>query len=79
MPALAVHVIGPGYGESIVLHLPDGSVGVIDTFAARHGRPPTLGFLRSHFPPATPVRFLAVTPPMRITAWERGCWPMRSS
>jgi hypothetical protein len=33
--ALGIHVIGAGYGESIVIQMPHGGVGVIDCFAPR--------------------------------------------
>jgi hypothetical protein len=32
---LGIHVLGQGFGESIVLQMPNGSVGVIDCFAPR--------------------------------------------
>jgi hypothetical protein len=32
---ITVHVIGPGYGESIVIQFPDGSVGVIDPYCSK--------------------------------------------
>jgi hypothetical protein len=32
---LGIHVIGRGFGESVVLQMPNGRVGVIDCFAAR--------------------------------------------
>ncbi len=31
---LGIHIIGGGYGESIVLELPNGKVGVLDCFSA---------------------------------------------
>lgn len=62
-PRLGVHVLGPGYGESIVLELPDGNVGVIDCFARRHAPNPVLGFLESRYPGLARLAFLALTHP----------------
>src|SRR3954452_21250288 len=68
---LGVHVIGAGYGESIVLEMPNGGVGVIDCFAPRLKATtrderlqanPTLGFLVNHLG-AHSLAFLAFTHP----------------
>jgi hypothetical protein len=62
--SIAIHILGPGYGESIVCELPDGSLGVIDSYAARlpAGRQGVPGFLRDRFP-SRPLQFLAITHP----------------
>ena len=61
---LSIHVIGPRYGESIVLALPDGGVGVIDSFASgMHGNHPVVTFLKTRYPQLTELRFFAVTHP----------------
>jgi hypothetical protein len=60
---LGIHVIGPRYGESIILQLPDGGVGVIDSFAPRRGSHPVIAFLKSRFPSLTNLSFFAVTHP----------------
>ena len=60
---LGVHVIGPGFGESIVIELPTGEVGVIDSFVARHTDPPVLNFLREQFPSLARLKFVALTHP----------------
>jgi hypothetical protein len=68
---LGVHVIGAGYGESIILEMPNGGVGVIDCFAPRLGATtrderllanPTLRFLVHHLG-ADALAFLAFTHP----------------
>lgn len=60
---LAVHVLGPGFGESIVIELPGGEVGLIDSFRTRHAPSPVLEFLRSLRPELTSLRFVALTHP----------------
>jgi hypothetical protein len=63
--AIGVHILGPGFGESIVLELPDGTVGVIDTFlvgGASNRRCPPLELLRNQFP-GQRLSFLAITHP----------------
>ena len=60
---LGIHVIGPRIGESIVLELPDGGVGVIDSFASRRGTHPVIAFLDSRFPGLKELRFFALTHP----------------
>lgn len=60
---LWVHVIGPGYGESVVIELPNGEVGVVDSFAAPRAAPPTLEFLRAWYPDLSKLRFAALTHP----------------
>lgn len=60
---LGVHILGPGFGESIIIELPDGEIGVIDSFAARHTGPPALEFLRVNFPGVGKLRFVALTHP----------------
>lgn len=60
---LGIHVIGPRYGESIVLELPDGGVGVIDSFAAWRVPHPVVGFLESRFPALDRLRFFGITHP----------------
>jgi hypothetical protein len=64
MPArLGIHILGPRYGESIILELPDGGIGVIDCFAAGLTPHPVVGFLVSRFPKLSKLRFLGVTHP----------------
>jgi len=60
---LGVHVIGPGYGESIVIELPTGEIGVIDSFGTRHAVPPILDFLKDRFPALNRLKFVALTHP----------------
>jgi hypothetical protein len=60
---LGVHILGPGFGETIIIELPDGEIGVIDSFAARHTGPPALEFLRVNFPGVAKLKFVAVTHP----------------
>ena len=60
---LGVHVIGPGYGESIVIELPTGEIGVIDSFGTHHTDPPILDFLRDGFPTLNRLKFVALTHP----------------
>lgn len=71
---LAVYIIGSGYGESVVLRLPSGSVGVVDCFSQRQADPagttaedwvahnPTLRLLKRHLE-AERLAFLALTHP----------------
>jgi hypothetical protein len=66
--SIGVHVIGPGHGESIIIELPDQTVGVID--ACRPGKTgrghfPARDFLRDRQDQlrVNPLRFLAVTHP----------------
>ena len=68
---LDVHVIGANVGESIVLHLPDGRIGVIDCYtnSLRASSPddrlsanPTLRFIASELK-ADSLAFVAVTHP----------------
>jgi len=59
---LGIHVIGPRYGESVILALPDGGIGVIDSFASRTHHP-VMDFLKSQFPNQRELRFLALTHP----------------
>lgn len=60
---LTIHVIGPGFGECIVIELPDGQVGVVDSFCSRHADPPVLDFLRTLKPEPTRLQFVALTHP----------------
>src|SRR5688500_14036107 len=69
--ALGIHVIGEGFGESIVLEMPGGKVGVIDCFCRRlkaRSAPerlaanPTLRLLRGRLR-ATRLAFVALTHP----------------
>jgi hypothetical protein len=60
---LGIHVIGPRYGESIAVELPDGGIGVIDSFADRKGSHPLVGFLATRFPALKQLRFFALTHP----------------
>ena len=60
---LGIHVLGPRYGESVILELPDGGVGVIDSFAARSADHPVITFLKRRFPRLTRLRFFGVTHP----------------
>jgi beta-lactamase superfamily II metal-dependent hydrolase len=60
--SVGVHVLGPGYGESIVLELPDGQLGVIDAFQDGMSPPPVLQFVQERWP-GKQLLFLAVTHP----------------
>lgn len=62
-PRIGVHVIGPKWGECIVLELPDETVGVIDCFSSRKLRPVLLDFLAARFPALDRLRFLGLTHP----------------
>ena len=66
---LGIHVIGPRYGECVVLELPDGTIAVVDCFADRHGIPSLIGFLHQRFPTLTRLRFLAITHPHADHCW----------
>ncbi|HUE73160.1 MAG TPA: hypothetical protein VMP01_19905 [Pirellulaceae bacterium] len=66
---IGLHVIGSGVGESIVVELPDGSIGVVDCCSKslagnsaedRARANPTIAFLQRRFPNAQ-VAFLALT------------------
>jgi len=59
--SLGIHILGPGFGESVVIECPDGSVGVVDVFADSRGACPVLNFLRSR--QVESLAFLAVTHP----------------
>jgi beta-lactamase superfamily II metal-dependent hydrolase len=56
-----IHVVGPRTGESIVVQLPDGGVGVIDSFADRYSPHPVVSWLRARFQKLDSLRFLAIT------------------
>jgi beta-lactamase superfamily II metal-dependent hydrolase len=60
--SIGVHILGPGYGESIVLELPDGRLGVIDCFLGPFDRAAVVAFLRERFG-AKSLAFLAITHP----------------
>ena len=45
---LGVHVLGPGFGESIIIELPGGEVGVIDSFIAIRVHRFLTGLLHHH-------------------------------
>lgn len=67
---LGIHVIGKGFGESIVIELPNGSVGVVDCYASNLARPdraresnPVLRFLDKNYPSIESLAFLALTHP----------------
>ncbi|MGL4554347.1 MAG: MBL fold metallo-hydrolase [Gemmataceae bacterium] len=60
---LGIHVLGPRFGESIILELPDGGVGVIDSFAPQRGSHPVVEFLGSARPDLKTLRFFALTHP----------------
>jgi beta-lactamase superfamily II metal-dependent hydrolase len=60
--SLGVHVLGPGYGESIILELPDGQLGVIDCFRDPFGRSCVAEFLHERFQTDS-LLFLAITHP----------------
>lgn len=60
--ALGVHIFGPGFGESVVLEFPDGSVGVVDAFCDSQGRSPVLEFVTSQLG-VDSLAFLAVSHP----------------
>jgi hypothetical protein len=59
---IGIHVLGPGYGESIVVELPDGQLGVIDSFRTPIGPVLLPELLRRRFN-ASALLFLAVTHP----------------
>lgn len=63
---LHIHVLGPGYGECIVLHFfpgePDECIGVIDDCADKRGVSLIPDYLRRHFN-TTKIAFLAITHP----------------
>jgi hypothetical protein len=59
---IGIHVLGPGYGESIVVELPDGQWGIIDSFRMPLGPVPLPELLRRHFN-ISALLFLAVTHP----------------
>ena len=59
---LGVHVLGPGFGETIIIELPVAKF-VIDSFTAPHTGPPALEFLRVNFPALTKLKFVALTHP----------------
>lgn len=65
---LGVHVIGSGYGESIILQMPNGSVGLVDCFSPvlkgkqAESSNPTLRFLRDVLK-VSRLAFLAFTHP----------------
>ncbi len=65
---IGVHILGSGYGESIVLELPNGKIGVVDTYTHRVGLEdaaefaeanPTIRFLEQY--PTNRLAFLAIT------------------
>lgn len=60
---LGIHVIGPRLGESIVLHLPDGGIGVIDSYACPKAPHPVVRFLKRRFSGVSGLRFFAITHP----------------
>jgi hypothetical protein len=64
---IGIHVLGPGYGESIVCELPDGQLGVIDSYLPKIPGQGVCGFLRNRLgfggPGRERLRFLAVTHP----------------
>lgn len=60
---LGIHVIGPRHGESVVLHLPDGGIGVIDSFAGRVKAHPVIDYLNAQFTGLKELRFFALTHP----------------
>lgn len=45
-PALEVHVLGGGEGESVVIKLPDGGWGVVDCYSRDEHANPTIQYLR---------------------------------
>ena len=69
--ALGIHLIGAGIGESIVIQLPNGKIGVIDCYCSRLSATtseerldanPTLRFLDDHLQ-AKSLAFIALTHP----------------
>jgi hypothetical protein len=61
---LGIHVLGPRLGESIIVELPDGGVGVIDSFAGGEKTPhPVIAFLEQKYPKLSKLRFFALTHP----------------
>lgn len=60
---LGVHVLGPGFGETIIIELPNGEMGVVDSFAARFTGPPALEYLRVNHPTLKKLKFVALTHP----------------
>ncbi|MEX0977371.1 MAG: hypothetical protein WDZ48_00870 [Pirellulales bacterium] len=59
---LGVHVIGPRYGESIIVELPDGSLGIIDSFSVRKRKSQIHKLIGTRFP-GRKVAFFAITHP----------------
>jgi len=68
---IKVHVIGPGYGETIVLEFQDGSVGIIDPYCSsqsfltatnRSQLHPIIRFLENEIKPEK-IRFVVVSHP----------------
>ncbi len=61
---LELHVLNAGYGESIILHLPNGEWGVVDCCAASIADPdtnPAIQFLKHHG--VDKIEFLCLTHP----------------
>lgn len=61
---IVVHVIGPRYGEAVVLHLPDDDLVVVDSFGTRcDERSPVCEYLSAAFPDHKRLRAFALTHP----------------
>ena len=57
-----VTVFGPGYGESIILHVGNGAWVVVDSCLDAHGQPQALQYLKSiGVDPSTTVRLIVAT------------------
>jgi beta-lactamase superfamily II metal-dependent hydrolase len=64
--SIGVHVIGPGYGESVIVEFPDGTAGVVDAHRQPGSRRfPAVEFLHSERRRlrVRPLRFVVVTHP----------------
>lgn len=62
---IGIHIIGPGYGETIVIELPDGKIGIVDCYAATNERGnlhPIFRFINEKLK-NTSVKFLCLTHP----------------
>ena len=59
---IEVSLLGPGYGESVVVHLGDGEWMVVDSCTGRDGEPAALKYLdRIGVDPGSAVRMIVAT------------------
>jgi hypothetical protein len=59
---IGIHVLGEGCGETVIIELPDGSVGVVDTYCHSIGDFPALTFLQDSLKVSS-LRFVAASHP----------------